>query len=407
MKRSNAVFYLLYISLLVDSLNGFLIYSYSISISPFYKALALALCLIQLRSKIRYIGIILLVTLFVLAHTVQTPAWDDLQKSFDWISKLLFIYLLFQFMRTTTAEIGSNENIITLAKISFSVIAINIFLGNLGFGYAQYSLGDQTYGTRGFFYAGNELSVALACSSGIVMISYFEKQEMAKYLIFSIIAIAVAALTTMKASLLSIGVLFILMPLLKNKDASNVILKRATILVFALGAIGFAVYYALYQVDQISRLTYFYEKNGLVSLIFSLRNVWAMQALGIFNDYSLIKILFGGGLEWTNKMPHGGIVEIDIIDTLLTYGILGVALIYGFLLLTLHKIYTNKRNPGSKAALLLVLLITGISITAGHVIFSGVSAPLIAAALAYGLNKKNPKLKYRTSASFNQGAYNA
>ncbi|WP_458718243.1 O-antigen ligase family protein [Pseudomonas gregormendelii] len=407
MKRSNIIFYFLYISLLVDSLNGFLIYSYSVSISPFYKAIALALCLLHLKSKARYIGIILVLAIFILAHTIQTPVWDDLQKSFDWLSKLLFIYLLYQFMRSSTAKTKNNEKIITLAKISFSVIAVNIFLGNLGFGYAQYSLGDQTYGTRGFFYAGNELSVALACSSGIVMISYFEKQDMAKYLVFSILAIAVAALTTMKASLLSIGVLFILMPLLKNKKASNVMIKRATILIFALGAIGFAVYYALYQVDQISRLTYFYEKNGLVSLIFSLRNIWAMQALGIFNDYTWTEMLFGGGLQWTDKMPHGGIVEIDIIDTLLTYGLVGVVLVYGFLSFILYKVHTNKNNPGSKAALLLILLITGISITAGHVIFSGVSAPLIAAALVYGLNSKGPLTKVRSSASLHPRPHNA
>jgi uncharacterized membrane protein len=114
-----------------------------------------------------------------------------------------------------------------------------------------------------------------------------------------------------------------------------------------------------------------------------------MQALDLFDNYSLLSMILGEGLHWTDNMPHGGIVEIDIIDTLMTYGILGVLLVYGFLFLIIYKTYFNKNHAGSKATVLLLLLLTGISLTAGHVIFSGVSAPLIAGALAYGLNSKS------------------
>lgn len=385
MKKTDLVYVLICGSLAVDSLNGYLLRDYSVSISPLYKAVILLACFFYVRSLFGYLAIVAVFAAFVVAHTVQVDG-AELARSLDWMIKFLYIYVLFVFMRRDAKE-GRLDRISWVAITSFLIIASNMILGVFGFGYPQYQMNGEGIGTRGFFYAGNEVSAALVCAAGIVMARLSVESSASRYFAFSFAAIAVAALTTMKTSVLATVVLFAIFPLINPRGARSVYKVSAKKMVAIAGApvvFGVSLYYVLFDSDLISRLSYFYEKNGLVSLVFSQRNIWAVDALGIFGGYSFEQLLFGRGLSWVDEMPHTGTVEIDPVDVLMTYGLVGLFVVYGFIFSVVFCAARNRASDIARHVFLLVLLVVFISFTAGHVVFSGIAGPLIASVLALG-----------------------
>ena len=52
---------------------------------------------------------------------------------------------------------------------SFIIIVLNIFLRLFGFGFPMYGLNGLEIGSKGFFYAGNEISATLLIVSSFLM----------------------------------------------------------------------------------------------------------------------------------------------------------------------------------------------------------------------------------------------
>lgn len=384
MIRSRAVlYYLLYGGLLVDTVNGVILRSYEFSISAVYKGLILFLVCVLAGIRIKDVLVVSMLASCLFFHWLYAGEVVAGQN-FDWAIKFFFIYILYHFF-SVDMKVGREEKIYNLAKISFAVLALNLIIGSFGYGYAQYQIDGVSVGTRGFLYAGNEISIALACSSGIIMSFLLVNNKRREFLVFSIFAAFISALSTMKVSVLSILLLFVLLPPLTNRGNRGWRVSRTTVSVVLLlpVLIGVVLYYVVYETEQLSRLNYFYEKNGLLSLIFSYRNIWAGHAFSIFMEYEWLQVIFGSGQLWVLSMPHNGIVEIDPVDVLMTFGVVGVLIVYGFFFMGLLSLSAVRNNPYRGPAFLMFLLVLGVSSTAGHVVFSGIAAPLIASALSF------------------------
>jgi len=147
-----------------------------------------------------------------------------------------------------------------------------------------------------------------------------------------------------------------------------------------------AIFYALYESNLIDRLSYFYQKLDLISIIFSNRNIWAAEAYDAFvNDYSFFQWFFGTGSNWWSFISENKIIEIDPFDFLMSYGIVGLIGTFGIIVgIIIDSIVNRKQNTYFHYIAFTIFLLLGMSTTAGHVFNSGTAGFLIAIVLAFG-----------------------
>jgi hypothetical protein len=83
--------------------------------------------------------------------------------------------------------------------VNFVVLALNLILGILGFGYYQYAGG---IGTVGFFFAGNEVSGSMLCIFFPVLFYVFKRYS---FLVYTLTAILIFSLAVFKVTKVAIG----------------------------------------------------------------------------------------------------------------------------------------------------------------------------------------------------------
>ncbi|WP_162984602.1 O-antigen ligase family protein [Poseidonibacter antarcticus] len=312
-------------------------------------------------------------------------------------SAIIIFYLYFKTLIKNQAE----DLLFTIAKISFYFLIFNTFLGVIGLGYPMYGIGESGIGTKGLIFAGNEIGAALIVSGAIVSMKYLEDNNIKYFFVSGILLLISSIFLASKVSLLGSIILFFFFPLLKAfKNMSNFKLPKSDFInaniilvtVPILAIVG--IYYTLYEINLIDRLSYFYEKLDLITLIFSSRNIWAEEAYNAFiNHYSFIEYLFGSGRGYFEFISDDRLVEIDPIDFLMNYGIIGLLITFGIIFFILFEtIIKRKLNKYSIYVIFTIFLLLGISSTAGHVFNSGTAGFLIAILLALGSYRNKQKL---------------
>ncbi len=392
------IFFLIIPYLFVDSVNGLLLREGYFSISIICKLIILALILLYLRKRalILFVGGVMLIYLSI--HTLILGDPVAAAKGLIFLFKFLAIVIFYVFF-TQVVRNGNQNWIIALAVASFTILAINLILGALGYGYPQYDAGGGAgIGSRGFIFAGNELAGALVVSSALIMMQFIVNGHRRAFLIFAVVVVAMSALATSKVTMLSSLILFLAFPImdginrksrgtLKRKDKRFLLLVAVAVPLVGLAGIS----YALFEMNLYSRLVHYYSQMDLLTVILSQRNIWAEQALKAFGfQYSFLQWLFGSSRQWWTYISGTKIVEIDFIDILMTYGIAGVVIVYGFFVAVLGRVLrVRKRNPYALYIAFTLLLMIGISVTAGHVVYSGIIGPLLGALAALGSLETN------------------
>ncbi|KFC50446.1 hypothetical protein DK37_21500 [Halomonas sp. SUBG004] len=95
-------------------------------------------------------------------------------------------------------------------------------------------------------------------------------------------------------------------------------------------------------------------------------------------------VLFGVGVDHLLAV-RGSLVEIDVIDVFITFGVMGGVLFYlPWLLGAVWSVQLLKQQPryGISFGLLIITLI-GVSLTAGHVVNSGIASSATALLIGY------------------------
>lgn len=379
--------------------NGILLRMNFDSISIIYKIFILLLVSFDLRKKKNLYFPLIVLLMYFFIHFFIVKDVLEVISGLNWLFKFYFIYWLCLFFIKQIKN-GSFNRIVRFVRICIFFLLINAAIGLMGYGYAQYSGG---VGVQGLIFAGNELAITLVCTFGFILMIFLVNNQYKNYLIFAVLFLFLSFITALKAAMFSAILILLFYPVLKSFDKLNelkihwksALLSFSTLVILPL--IGFvAAYYVLFNLGLWNRISYFiYDKNfDFYSILFSSRNVWAMEAfVGVKENYSLIEIMFGTNNQWLTLLstPDNGSVEIDFIDCFMMYGAVGVLLTYGFIL---KKVYLNTKNieinPYSKYLAFLIPLILLISITAGHVLYSGVGGPVIAVVLSvtYFSNKQ-------------------
>lgn len=374
--------------LLVDSLNGLLVRSELPSISLPYKLAVLFMVLFWI-GRISLPMVLLLMAAPVLL--VRTITAGDLLTVFQdslFLLKFLSIVVFYLFF-TRVVRMGDRDRIIQLALVSFLIIGSNLLLGALGIGYPQYEGGHGIpIGSRGFIYSGNELAGVLVIATSILLMHLLRAGQYGRFLLVGLLAVVCSGLATSKVTLLAVILLLAVFPVIHGwqlKQAGQLnpperrFLWLMVVLVPGLAVGGACV--ALFGMGLYERLAFNLQHMDLLNVILSNRNIWADQAWTAFQqDHGPVQWLFGSGGDWRRLIYANKIVEIDPLDILMMYGLWGVILVYGFFAGMISRSARRFRtNPDALCVTFTLILLMGISCTAGHVVYSGVMAPLIGA----------------------------
>ncbi len=312
----------------------------------------------------------------------------------DWLIKFFSIPVFVVYFLRNIKSDPSGSRVFLFAKICFFVLAANIILGTFGFGYSSYGEGEMTLGAKGYIYAGNELALALVLSGALVMQELIEKDKLGLFVGFSMVLLLLASLTAIKAGIAAVLILFLSYPcvaLVSKRQGQFVPLRMLilTVLVLATAPIvlAAAIYFVLYFVGLWARVEYFVSHYGILTVLLSQRDLRAEVAIDIFlHDYSVIMQLFGSGINWLGEYRVTANVEMDPLDFLLRYGLVGVSGAYGLLgVVLVLSIREAARDARRMYSVICQVIVIGVSVFAGHVLYSAMAAPLLAAVMAVGL----------------------
>ncbi len=389
-KLNQVILFLLLFVLPTDMVNGILLennVNLPVSISQFYKIIILGLMLFKLSFDPNKINIIIFafVALFIgsILEVLSTLEFRFLFNDFIKVTKYLTIPIAYLYFKDVikTREYILEAHIFRWVKFSFWVLAFNITIKLLNLGYPMYEYG--AIGTRGFFYAGNEISSLLLVTSSIVGYQYWEMEKnRIKFFLFFLFNLFLAILVSSKTVFLGVFVVFLLITVnLKTFKIKIKTLKWIVVFLFvALPTILYSTYKILINSPIMVRLQYFWENLDFVTFIFSSRNIFTIKMFQIYeSSYSFIQKLVGGGQNfYESKLEH--IIEIDLLDIFFGYGYLGALLFVSMITFLIVQSSILKKNiffPYARLTYFMVFLLFVISSIAGHIFNSGIAGNFI------------------------------
>lgn len=384
---------MIFLYLPIDTINGILIRNYYISISAGYKFVLLILMVIYLFKKRIFIPTIFLIfIIFIICFHLLLNIYNII--GLIWSLKFLLIVSSFYFFQYL---IKNNKlNIIKkLFIFDFIVLAFNLIFGIIGFGYAQYGRND--IGTRGFFYAGNEVGALFIVLSIFLLSDALINKKMKKYLFLSIIILILGVFLSTKVAVLGVVIVIFILPIINfittkrgfivNKTSFKILNITFVIFIFLF---PFAIYLVLYKMNLIARLSYWMNKVDYITLFYSGRNLLAETIYHYLMKHStFINSVFGYGYNDILSIT-GRSVEINLIDFYMLFGILGVILIYGFFILQfINNIFKNSQifiyKPYIQFAIVFLII---LSLSSGHIFNSGLAGIMIGALMSLAYHKR-------------------
>jgi hypothetical protein len=384
---------------LVDSLNGWMLHngiSLPLTLSQLYKFPLILLILFRLSisggKSMMYaiLGLCGIIAFFWIHHLMASfsSPMEDLAINL----KILLFFLSFLYFEemATMRPAFFRRWFKRILVGNFAVMAGNIFLGALGFGYAQYY---GNIGSVGYFYAGNEVSALLLFVATFILGGLW-KRGWFWYLIGSITLFLLAVSAATKVAMLGMVVLFLGIPILSERSKLWQLnqFKLRLLFISGIGVVLLVVFLPglLEDVGLMNRWRFWYKKydNDLVTLLLSGRNIAFTQSLkALHYHYEPFSYLFGKGYSafvdyLSNYTIHNISVESDPVDVFYSYGLVGffsLYLFYFWQFVRSMKAFREPKHIFAPFAMLFIAVIVAVGGISGHVIFSGMGA------LFYGL----------------------
>lgn len=385
--------------LLVDSVNGVVLNinpDLALTPSQAYKMILVTLFMIRIMtlSLPSTIYSFVLISCFAitiiynfLLHDTGGGLMQDLVISFKTLSiPLAFLYFKHIAKRLPGFTDWAFQRFVV---INFVVLGLNLFAGQLGYGYIQYE--QASVGTSGFLYAGNEISVVLVVLATVIFYLIWRKKQ-SFYILFGILSLYFAILLVTKVAMLGILLVMTLIPLLSERDRlftlTKLKLNHFTFFTILSPLVLGMIVYGIFETGLMAKMTRSYmEKQDFIQFILSSRDILLHRAMEVYSEaYNAFDYIFGmGKTRFTEIMmayhqKEISTVEIDFFDILLYFGVVGVVLIFSFwfyLVVTSFVKTMTSPNFYAPAIFLIDILLLLISSTAGHVMHSGTAAIFI------------------------------
>jgi hypothetical protein len=398
--RNCLLFLLVLLPFLVDQLNGFLLQVIGLqaSLSQIVKLIYLGFFVFYLAStsrlKLAAIAALGLLLFAPLANNAGHATYGSVYADVVFFSKLLTLplALLFfiQFNRNNPDYVARYYS--TLYLTLFILFAAAILLSVFGFGFSQYGLTSEgvSMGYRGYFISGNEISALfiLLYSLFLFHVFYFNRSFWVVFLA-SFLGLATAALIITKTALVSFLLITLGTPLFihvyrrKPFYVISVYQKTLAMVILVTILLISGILFSLFKTQiqtNLERLSFNINRAGKIyTFLVSSRNTRFKDSFNLYIDkYNVSEKLFGMGWRYPidyiqAKWMGWGSTETDWLDILLSNGIVGVVMIYGFWLYVLVKIWLNFLSRRSSYAVPLLIsftLLLANSFFAGHIIYA-------------------------------------
>ncbi|MFP3344069.1 hypothetical protein R0J87_16335 [Halomonas sp. SIMBA_159] len=374
----------------VDTLNGYFYYqSVSLpSISAPYKALGFIgiLVILMIYHVKQFLYALLCAALIVLCLFYQAFTYGHALESVTWaVRGLLTLALLFYLVGEAkrTASFWSPQKFAWLMFFYFMVMSVNVTLGVFGVGESQYAGG---IGGKGFIIAGNEMSYLMLASASIVLFRLAETRGAWCLTGVFIVFLLFFLMKATKVAMLGICLVFVF-SLIHNGYFK--VRRIPTVYLLALVG-GAAVVVFGYQFIQaaglLDRMLFLYKLHGgFWGALLSGRLSFLSEAIElVIVPFGFWDVLFGVGVDQLLAV-RGSLVEIDLIDVFITFGVVGGVLFYlPWLLGAVWATQLLKLQPRYGISFwLLIITIVGVSLAAGHVVNSGIASSATALLIGY------------------------
>ena len=381
---------IMFLLLPIDMLNGIFLKNgivLPLSIGQFFKIIILLFVLVRLSIKPAK-----LIFVFASFSLLLAPTFYQLYMGNKGVSLLFDIIKISKYITPLVCfmffvDVIKNDHqkninlIFKLVNFSYLILIGNIFLKYIGLGYPMYEFGK--IGSKGFFYAGNEISALLIILSSIIAYRLWMNNSKLKYFLFLLLNIVVGVTVSSKTGIFGIIIVFLLIPIRGSFIKINI--KKLLIIVSSVFVIipSIIIYYWDYILKStiFIRLNYFWNKFDILTFLLSNRNNFFNDAFDIYKEnYNLFEKTIGVGQSRYEYLNNNITVEIDIIDIFFSLGFIGLILFLLFNIYLFIQSINFKRtqiNIYSGFVFLMGFILFIISTTAGHVYSSGMSAVFI------------------------------
>ncbi|GGE02393.1 hypothetical protein GCM10010831_00190 [Psychroflexus salis] len=392
---------LMFLLIPIDMLNGVLItkvVSLPITVGQAYKLFIIFLILFRLFTKPLFVNFFFLLisllfipTIYQLFKTYQfSIITKDIIKIFRYTTPILSFVFFATIYKSNNVFLHKKINV--LVAFSFYLTCASILLKYVGFGYPMYNYGN--IGSKGFFYAGNEISVLLLIMSAFLAKNLWVKNFKINYFFTFLLSFITALGIGSKTALFGILLIFFLIPIkrISLKTSLNKFIFASIAILILIPSLLVVSWEYIKRTELYIRVVYFYEKLDFITFLLSNRNTFLIDAVQVYiNDYNWLEKLIGVGQSTFETKNGSSIIEIDFIDIFFAFGFIGLLIFIGLIIYLWKQSKRLAKSPKFNYASfvnLMLFILVAISSTAGHVFSSGLAAIFIGLTFAI-MFKKN------------------
>lgn len=374
---------LLMLSPIFDVINGWLMMNgYTSSVSATYKIFVLFYIVFPFKGRFDK-KLVLFVWLLILASLVRVLFLQvDFNPNVNDYVKLLFPLMLLYVLKEMPSE-GRNECIHRVLNFYSWFYPLSVLIPTfLGIGFHTY--GTDSFGYKGFYYAGNELAGVMLIVLAYAIQNCFDIKS-GKNLICLALMTITCVLIGMKSLYIGIAVLvlFYLKQLLTNRKTIFLFIPIVMLVLGAFFAVIRSDFISTFLQVQQTRFAYRisgqYQNETLAFLLSGRNDTVAKSFNGLWQYGGVLGVFCGLGIDEMTKIA-GKITEMDFFDMFLWNGAIVTLwffyLIWNGVLKEFHRL--------KKYEQLGVILMIAFSFLAGHVFYApSVMIPIVLVCLDY------------------------
>lgn len=357
---------------LVDSINGY--FSGTKAIGSIYKILILGILFFHIflknKGMSRKITTILVVTItyILFSLAINTALFSGTILSTEYPIKLIFNILLFGFfyqcIKNGTLTGSTFYRILDNSAWLFAACFLIPYC--LGLGNRVYA---NDIGYKAFFVSQNEMSLVIMVLCFFVVYKIYLKITILNSIQLGLLLLCGLLCNTKSTIIACLLIAFILLIIKAIKGSF-----KSKIAVFAVGLVGLFLMRntIISSIDLMTNrymaLKYNHYNGSVLTSVLSARDIFVtVEWNNMMKEKSAFKILFGNGF------CSGHLIEMDFFDMFFFLGIIGVLILFYFLILLFKRIRENTKSDNSKLRLFTYIIIFGFMFLTGHVIFMAMS----------------------------------
>lgn len=361
-----------------DAVNGYLVASGVISegglASPSQAGRLLAIVLIvvamlfaRIDIRLLILGVYPLVVELVMAalHQSAQALLVGFVQAYK-VSYLIFVGVWFSYYMKDDAKY---ELVAKLIKLNLLIISTMLIVSLL------FGVGVETYGSgggvKGYFASGNAIGIYVGGMLMLILSLKIHERIHVSNLFVVYVLVALVSVGTKTSIVIALAVLLFWW----------VATGRRAVWPTVVGAV-----LAIYSQAILNALSFVYQvvllrwrnSDNLLHFLASGRIDYVADAFGVFEKqgYGFVRVLVGAGATVSYQSIHPYVkfdtLETDVFDVFFMYGAIGLLLYLSFFVLVSYRL---RRKPFVLAGFLLVYVHSAL---AGHVLFNGMNALLLA-----------------------------